>query len=97
VTANPLIIRIVTSNNETNGNSTIVAKVRDASGLGIPGITVQFGTNAGRLGATNVTTDNNGTATVTLTMYVNDASQARVTADVFPLPEAVCTVDKVVE
>ena len=60
VTANPQSLPA------TGGNSTIVASVQDASGVGLAGVPVGFSTTAGTFSAPTVTTDTTGNATTTL-------------------------------
>ncbi|MEN3339414.1 MAG: hypothetical protein V7647_3090 [Acidobacteriota bacterium] len=60
------------------GNSTISARVEDASGAGVPGVTVTFSSDTGTLSASSATTDASGVATVTL----NTSRPSKVTANV---------------
>ena len=60
------------------GNSTVTARVEDASGLGISGIPVTFTTDNGSVNPPTVTTDSNGVAATTL----NAPRTAKVTASV---------------
>jgi len=60
------------------GNSTISARVEDASGMGLPGIPVTFTTDNGSLTPPTTTTDSAGVATTVL----NAPRTAKVTASV---------------
>ena len=60
------------------GASTISARVENASGAPVPGVTVSFTTDAGSVSPTTATADDNGVATTTLTTSL----KATVTANV---------------
>ena len=60
------------------GTTTIVARVEDASGSGLPGVPVSFSTDAGTLSSSSAVTDASGNATTTL----NTSRAAKVTANV---------------
>jgi hypothetical protein len=62
----------------SGGNSTISARVEDASGSGVPGIPVTFTADAGSLNPPSATTDSSGVATTILTT----SQKATVTANV---------------
>jgi hypothetical protein len=51
----------------SGGSSVISARVEDVSGSGLPGVPVSFSTDTGTLSSSSATTDQNGTASVTLT------------------------------
>ena len=60
----------------SGGTSTVQARVEDASGNPLSGVSVQFSTTRGTLSSTSATTDASGVATVTLTT----TAEATVTA-----------------
>jgi adhesin/invasin len=60
VTANPQTLP------GTGGSSTIVARVEDVEGNGLPGVPVSFSTTKGTLSATSALTGDQGTASTTL-------------------------------
>jgi Bacterial Ig-like domain (group 1)/PKD domain len=73
---------VVTASPQTlppgGGNSTITARVEDASGTGVSGVSVSFTTDNGSLNPPTATTDASGVATTTL----NAPRTAKVTASV---------------
>ena len=62
----------------SGGTSVISARVEDVSGSGVPGVPVSFATDTGTLSSSSATTDQSGTASVTLTA----SRPAKVTANV---------------
>jgi hypothetical protein len=62
----------------SGGTTTIVARVEDVNGSGLPGLPVSFSTDAGTLSSSSVATDASGNATTTL----NTSRAATVTANV---------------
>ncbi len=85
-TANPTSI-------VAGGSSQIQAAVT-LSGVGIPGLTVQFTTTGGTLSATSAVTDDTGTATVNLTLSLSDPASVTVTASVTGLQSQTVVVTK---
>jgi hypothetical protein len=62
----------------SGGTTTIVARVEDASGSGLPGLPVTFSTDAGTFSSSSALTDSSGNATTTL----STTRAAKVTANV---------------
>ncbi len=62
----------------SGGTATVSARVEDASGAGIPGVSVTFTSDAGSLSSSSAVTDQNGVASVT----INTSRAAKVTANV---------------
>ncbi len=62
----------------SGGNATVSARVEDASGAGVAGVTVTFTTDAGTLSSSSAVTDASGVAAVT----INTSRAAKVTANV---------------